>query len=209
MQKNEPLLSAVSYFWHDIFNAFVFGHSLMTLTFLDVLMLTDLNITASLHLPDLNLIPSRRSETKNVGGWKNYIQKYKGKGPVSNREHTAFSMMWIDHYLFYGVSVGPTTNFQTIAERLAANNPLPLGKFLLGALYHTLHQSAVKIIKNEPIGNLGGPWWLLQMWVNLYAHNVASTPASNTLSFPTDYPQRICSSAGSVSYTHLTLPTKP
>ena len=27
------------------------------------------------------------------------------------------------------------------------------------------------------------------MWVNLYTHKVASTPAFNTLPFPTDYPE--------------------
>ena len=32
IQKNEPLLSSTSYFWHDTFNAFVFGHGMMTLT---------------------------------------------------------------------------------------------------------------------------------------------------------------------------------
>ena len=129
----------------------------MTPTLLDVFMLIDLNVTSSVHLPDLDLVPSHKFESKIVGGWKGFIQKYKGKGSVTDREHVAFLMMWLDQYLFCGVSVTPTTNFQTIAERLAANNPLSLGKFLLGALYHTLHQSAMKIIKNEPIGNLGAP----------------------------------------------------
>ena len=97
-------------------------------------------------------------------------------------------MMWLDHYLFCGVSVSPTTNFQTIAERLAANTKLPLGKYLLGALYHTLHQVAVKLIKNESIGNVGGPWWLLQLWVNLYTHQFPNRPSLSSLSFPTEYP---------------------
>ena len=106
---------------------------MMTPTLLDVFMLTGLNVTASLNLPALDTGPTHKFESKTVGGWKNYIQKYKGKDVVTDREHAAFLMMWLDHYLFYGVSVIPTNNFQTIAERLAANNPLPLGKFLLGS----------------------------------------------------------------------------
>ena len=46
----------------------------------------------------------------------------------------------------------------------------------------------MKIIKNEPIGNLGGPWWLLQLWVNLYTHKFPTSPSLSTLSFPTEYP---------------------
>ena len=57
-KKTEPLLSTISYFWHDTFNAFVFGHGLMTPTLLDVFMLTDLNITASPHLAALDTVPT-------------------------------------------------------------------------------------------------------------------------------------------------------
>ena len=99
-KKNEPLLSTISYFWHDTINSFIFSHGLMTPTLLDVFMLTNLNITASLHLTDLDIVPTHRFETKNVGGWKSYIKRYKGKGSVSDREHAAFLMMWLDHYRF-------------------------------------------------------------------------------------------------------------
>ena len=89
MQKNEPLLSAVSYFWHDTFNAFIFGHGPMTPTLLDVILLTDLNVTASLHLPDLDLVPSHRFETKNVGGEKIISRKIRVKAwfPTGNTLH--------------------------------------------------------------------------------------------------------------------------
>ena len=45
--KNEPMLKSASFFWSDAINAFLFGHGPMTLTLLDVMMLTGLNITAS------------------------------------------------------------------------------------------------------------------------------------------------------------------
>jgi hypothetical protein len=36
---------------------------------------------------------------------------------------------------------------------------------------------------NEPIGTISGPWWLLQMWLNLHMQRVAVNDL-RTLSFP-------------------------
>ena len=27
-----------------------------------------------------------------------------------------------------------------------------------------------KLLLGEPIGNLGGPWWFINMWLNLHVH---------------------------------------
>ena len=48
MVRNNSLLIAASYFWSAALNAFVFGHSLMTITLADVYMLTSLRITGSM-----------------------------------------------------------------------------------------------------------------------------------------------------------------
>jgi len=41
---------------------------------------------------------------------------------------------------------------------------------LLGSVYHLLHQVAEKLLLGEPIGNLGGPWWYINMWLNVHMH---------------------------------------
>ena len=65
-----------SYFWSDTLNAFLFGHDPVCPTLADVLMLTGLDIASA---DDSHLYvhkPERKVETRNIGGWSGYIQKY-------------------------------------------------------------------------------------------------------------------------------------
>jgi len=41
---------------------------------------------------------------------------------------------------------------------------------LLGSVYHLLHQVAEKLLLGQPIGNLGGPWWFINMWLGVHMH---------------------------------------
>jgi len=157
MDRNESLLIAASYFWSDTLNAFRFGNGPASPTLADVLMLTSLDIASAddSHLYDRKA--KRKVETRNIGGWSGYIQKYQKTGPVSQREHAIFLNMWLDKFIFCGRSVGPTSVYLSAAERLADGGRFPLGRYLLGSAYHLLHQVTEKFLLGEPIGNLGGP----------------------------------------------------
>jgi hypothetical protein len=76
--------------------------------------------------------------------------------------------MWLEKFVFYGKTFVSTANYQIVAEQLAAGNRIPLGKYLLGALYHLIHQVVVSLSTNSPIGTLGGPLWFINMWLNLH-----------------------------------------
>ena len=82
MNINESLLIAASYFWSDTLNPFLFCHGLASPTLADVLMLTGLDIASAgdSHLYDRK--PERKVETRTIGGWLGYIQKYQRTGPV-------------------------------------------------------------------------------------------------------------------------------
>lgn len=173
MTRNEPLLQMSSYFWSDALNAFLFGHGPMTPTLIDVVMMTGLNITAADNCLRFGKC-THRLETRKIGGWKGYIGKYNpGSGAINARERTAFFTMWLEKFFFCGKSAGPTTNCQAMAEVMASNQQLPLGKYLLGAVYRLLHQVGVCLRRNKPIGNPGGPWWFIQIWLNAYMHKIA------------------------------------
>ena len=161
MIRNEPMLISASYFWPDAVNAFMFNHGPMTPTLMDVVMLTGLNIDAPDRPFRLLEKASFKIETKSIGRWKGYIGKNMKTGPVSVWEHTDFLNMWLEKFIFYGKAVGPTSNNLKLAETLATGNPVPLGKLLLGSVYHLLHQVSSKLRKNQPITNLGGPWWFI------------------------------------------------
>jgi len=148
----------------------LFGHGPASPTLADVLMLTGLEIATAddSHLFDSK--PERKVETRNIGGWSRYIQKYRKTGPVGQREHTIFLNMWLDKFVFNGRSVGPTSDYLSAVVKLANGGRFPLGRYLLGSVYHLLHQVAEKLLLGQPIGNLGGFWWFINMWLNVHMH---------------------------------------
>src|SRR5688572_27513887 len=172
MEKNEPLVMVASYFWSDALNAFLFGHGPVTPTLADVDLLTGLDISSPDTPFRLLAATSHRLDTRGIGGWKGFIRCNKRAGSVETREHTAFLMMWLEKHFFCGRAAGPSTNTQALAEVLSAGTPVPLGKHLLGVAYHMLHQIGIKLSKGEPIGNPGGPWWFINLWLNLYMSKI-------------------------------------
>lgn len=163
---------AACYFWSDALNAFLFGHDLMTPRLLDVLMVTGLDISESDTPFDTVVKSSHWLATKEIKGWKGYIIGHARTGIIDHREHTAFLNMWLEKFIICGSTYGPTTNMQTMAERLAYGVKIPLGKHHLGAVYRMLHQVSTQLATNQPPGNIDSPWWFLQLWLNLYTHKV-------------------------------------
>ena len=78
--------------------------------------------------------------------------------------------MWLDKFVFYGRSAGPTSIYLAAAKRLANGGRFPLGRYLLGSAYHLLHKVARRLLLGQPIGNLGGTWWFINMWLSLHTH---------------------------------------
>ena len=102
---------------------------------------------------------------------------------LAKKEHVAFLNMWLERFIFCGSSCGPTYNHKLMAEHLAVGKDIPLEKFLLGAAYHLMHQVVVQLLKNEPVHTISDPWWLIQLWLNLYMHKIV-WPNLRNLSFP-------------------------
>jgi len=182
---NEPMLISAYYFLSDALNAFLFGHIPMTPTLLDVLMLTGLNISASDRPYDLLSKPDFKFDTRNIGGWKGYVDKYSKIGAADLREHAAFLNMWLEKFILCGKTIGPTSNTLKMAETLASGSHIPLGKHLLGSVYCLLHHVAAKLRADQPIGNLGGPWWFIQLWLNMYMHKTMNLDLKK-MSFPSE-----------------------
>ena len=70
-----------------------------------------------------------------------------------------------------------------MVEHLVVGIEISLGKYLLGSAYHLMHQVAAQLLKNEAVHTISGPWWLIQMWLNLYMHKIVRSNLQN-LSFP-------------------------
>jgi hypothetical protein len=100
-------------------------------------------------------------ETRNIGGWSGYVQKYGQTGSIGQTEHAIFLNMWLDKFIFCGRSVGPTSIYLSVAERLANGHRFLLGRYLLGSVYHLLHQVVEKLLLGKSISNQGGSRWFI------------------------------------------------
>ena len=132
----------------------------MTITLANVYMLTGLRITGSMQPYDFLIARSKKlAKISNYTGWASYILNNIGDGStVAKREHVAFLNMWLERFIFYGSSCGPTFNHKYLTEHLAAGNEILLRKYLPGSAYHLMHQVAVQLLKNEPVHTISGPW---------------------------------------------------
>jgi hypothetical protein len=167
-------------------NAFIFGHGPMTITLADIYMLTGLKITGPMQPYELLSAGSKRlAKISNCTRWASYILNHIGDddSAIDDREHVAFLNMWLERFIFCGSSCGPTYNHKYLAECLAAQNEIPLGKYLLGSVYHLIHQVATQLLKGETVHIITGPLWLIPLWLNLYMHRIAKPDLKN-LSFP-------------------------
>jgi hypothetical protein len=157
-EKNENLLKTIGYFWSDALNCFLFGHGPMTPTLQDVMMITGLNISSPCPSPfRLTEIPFKLSSKIEYTNWGAYLNQHiKAKGPVTEKEHTAFLNLWLEHFLFCGPSLAPTKNYLPLAYELAKGSTVGLGKLFLGEVYRYLHLISLSLLTQKKL-KTGGP----------------------------------------------------
>jgi hypothetical protein len=102
LEKDENLLKTIGYFWSDALNCFLFGHGPMTPALLDVMMITGLDISSACPSAyRLSVVPFKLSSKAECTNWSTYLSQHqKSKGHVSEKEHTAFLNLWLEHFLF-------------------------------------------------------------------------------------------------------------
>jgi hypothetical protein len=120
----------------------------MTPTLLDVVMITGLDISSSCPSAyNLSEVPFKLSSKIECINWGAYLnQQLKIKGPMTEREHTAFLNLWLEHFLFCGPSLAPTKNYLPLAYELAKGNTVGLGKLFLGEIYRYLHLMSLSLL---------------------------------------------------------------
>ena len=113
----------------------------MIITLADVYMLINHRITRSMQPYDFLSAGSKKlAKISDCIGWTSYILNHTGdESTISEREYVAFLNMWLERFIFWGSSCGPTYNHKLMAEHLAVGKDIPLGKYLLGAIYHLMH----------------------------------------------------------------------
>jgi hypothetical protein len=204
LDKNENLLKTIGYFWSDALNCFLFGHSSMTTTLIDVVMITGLDIASpspsAYSLPKVPFRLSSKSECTNWGAYLN--QHVKTKGPVTEREHTTFLNFWLEHFIFCGPSLVPTKKYLSLAYELSKDVTVVLSKLFLREVYRYLHLTSSSLLSQKKL-KTGGPWWFIQFWAYLYFHNhIPNFPVLADNSFPDQTRKHIrCTNYGQALYS--------
>jgi hypothetical protein len=182
----------------------MFGHGPMTPTLLDVAMITGLDISSpspsAFMLPK---VPFKLSSKEECTNWGAYLRRHmKTKGPVTEKEHTAFLNFWLEHFIFCGPSLAPTKNYLSLAYELAKGTQLGIGKLFLGEVYRYLQLMSVKLFSQKTV-KTGGPWWFIQLWAQLYFQNhIPNFPPLATCTFPNTNGKPIrCTSYGQALYS--------
>jgi hypothetical protein len=159
LDKNEKFLKTIGYFWSDALNYFLFGHSPMTPTPMDVVMITGLDIASpspsTYSLPEVHFRLSSKSECANWGAYLN--QHVKTKGPITEREHTAFLNFWLEHFIFCGPSLAPTKHYLSLAYELVKGATVGLGRLFLREVYKYHHLMSSSLLSQKKL-KTGGPW---------------------------------------------------
>jgi hypothetical protein len=180
--KNEDLLIAACHFWSNGVNAFLFGHGPMSPTLADVYMITGLDVSGSVYPWDFKG-STRQTGVKPGSGYKFYIQNHMKDGPLGEVEYRAFLNMWLCRFIFCGKANEPTLNHIVMTTQLAGGKRIPLGKYLLGSVYHMLHQTISQMHTGQKISCVNGLWWFVQMWLQLHMHQIFNIDLNNRL-FP-------------------------
>jgi hypothetical protein len=125
----------------------------MSPTLADVYMMTGLDITGSMH-PYKYKVSTRQRGVKTGFGYKAYIQNHMSDGPLTDVEYRAFLNMSLCRFVFCGKDNEPTLNHIAMAEDMATGHLIPLGKYLLGSVYHMLHQTTHLMYTSQKIPTL-------------------------------------------------------
>jgi hypothetical protein len=150
----------------------------MSPTLADVYMMTGLKITRLVY-PFNYRGSSRQRGVKTGVGYKSCIQNHMSDDPLTDVEYRAFLNMWLCRFIFCGKANEPTLNHIVMAEELATGTAIPLGKYLLGSVYHMLYQTTYQMHTNQKIPCVNGPWSFIQMWLQLYMHQIVGIDINN------------------------------
>jgi hypothetical protein len=82
-------------------------------------------------------------------------------------------------FVFCGKANKPTLNHIAMTEDLASGHLIPLGKYLIGSVYHMLRQTTFLMHTSQKIACVNGPWWFVQMWLQLYMHQIIGIDLNN------------------------------
>lgn len=176
VKKNEPMLSAAAYFWSNTLNCFLFWQGPMTPSLLHVKMLTSLNVTTSINPFKLDVkckTDPCRLERIHSRISRHMICFLKGTCCIPGHVVRKRCIMWFN--LWANCKLSALCSIFGLEEAYSSKE-ISAWLSLLNASLCCLQYLEDKVI------NYGGPWWFMQLWINMYTR-----PSLALSAFPTTY----------------------
>lgn len=87
---------------------------------------------------------------------------------MSDEEHITFLALWLSRYIFSCKYLKVSKRYLTLANQLHKGRDICLGQLISGPLYESLDLATENLKNLQPKDDilLGGPYWLLYLWLN-------------------------------------------
>jgi hypothetical protein len=148
---------------------------------------------------ELSLVETPKNENLLIAAchfWSNGVNAFLfGHGPMSPTLADVYMMIGLDitgsvyPYQYKGSTrqrgVKTGVGYKMYIQKHMSDGPLTeveyraLGKYLLGSVYHMLHQTTHLMHTSQKISCVNGPWWFVQMWLQLYMHQIVGIDLNN------------------------------
>jgi hypothetical protein len=167
-EKN--LFLAALCFWNTSSNTFDFPKGHMSISLLDVLVISGFPIHHKPYIAGLHhdsdfeerYYPNRKLASETCNSYERWVRFWVGKGDPE--EHIAFLEMWLNKFVFCMNANKVTTHWKDMAIALHQGKKMSLGHQVLASLYRGLHQMVMSPLKFQS----EGPFWLLHYWLLVY-----------------------------------------
>ena len=166
IKLNPAMIGASLYFWNRTTNTLQIPYGMVGPTLFEVAAITGLRPTGEVILSNMSSAHKYRVNMSQTA-YSAYIKNNMGMpgSAISDHEHVAFLLYWLNSIIFCSKNVKAQTTLLPLAALLHEGRKLCLSKLLLARLYEEISH-VVELIKGGKNFNPGGPFWLLQLWLN-------------------------------------------
>ncbi|XP_071907005.1 uncharacterized protein [Coffea arabica] len=180
---DKPLLFSSLLFWDCSTNTFHLTCGAMTPTVLDIsaiLGLPPVDFNLDVHQRLLEMYAefdqshglfSSPKWNSSIRAYSSFLKDFKGKdgSPVTDEEHLAFLVYWLNKIIFCSPDNKISKELQKVAFALHAGISVNIPVLVLSHLYRGIYELISKQFKAA-----GGPLWILQLWLKSYFPELGS-----------------------------------
>lgn len=109
-----------------------------------------------------------------------FVSLFHGEGEVTDEEHVAFLIYWLNKFIFCVSSSRITKDFTDLAKALALGRAVAMAPLVLAYVYRGMHD----LLENKYVFD-AGPLWVMTLW--LWAYFSSLGPALNKIPDHTCY----------------------